>query len=213
MSEKRNGESSLESKIVLYTNENYNTYEYVPISSTGSYEYEYMVNYVNELNLKLEEYVKTKHTTVESFPCRGSKILASIDDYKEFNHVYVMYFVAGKVFTVHYEIESSSKEDDDILSLKIHSLETLKYDESNDNFVVVSKVIINPNLKQYRYRFGSYYSYFFDVGFKTDVGYFFTVNSDFNNGCNYYYNSGDWSEYDNSSVYFRFCSTVLAKDN
>lgn len=201
------------SKIVLYTNENYNTYEYVPINSEESDEYNEMVQYVNDLNLKLEEYVKTKHTKVESFPCRKNKTLESIDEYKEFNHVYVMYFVAGKVFTVHYEIESS-KRNSYVLYLKIDSLETLKYDESNDTFVVVSKVIINPDLKPAgTYRFNEN-TYSFDLQFNTGFGYFSKVNysSDYSS-CNQYYNNGDWSEYNNVSLYFRFSSAVLAKDN
>ena len=125
-----------------------------------------------------------------------------------------MYFVAGKVFTVHYEIESS-KYNNTILYVKIHSLETLKRDDSNDTFFVVSKVIINPNLKPlgtYRCNLDLYY---FDVGFNTMLGYFFKVkvSSDYNSICNHYYNSGDWSEYNNVNMNFRFCSAVLAKDN
>lgn len=87
------------SKIVTYTNENYNTYKYDGVTDEDSDE---MVKYVNYLNSKLEEYVKTmEYTKVEKFPCRENKTLDNIQEYSEFNHVYVMYFVAGKIFTVH----------------------------------------------------------------------------------------------------------------
>ena len=58
--------------------------------------------------------------------------------------------------------------------------------------------------------------YNLDVGFNIEYGYFFPVNrnySDYNSGCNHYYNSSDYSEYNKGIGYFEFCSAVLAKDN
>ena len=103
---------------------------------------------------------------------------------------------------------------DYISDLKIDSLETLKYDESKDTFDVVSKVIINPELKPFETYSFSISSYYLDVGINTDMGNFFPVDgSDYNSSCNHYYNSGDWSEYNDISPYLTFSSTVLAKDN
>lgn len=168
-----------------------------------------MVQYVNDLNSKLEKYVKTKHTTVKSFPCRREKTLENIQEYSEFNHVYVMYFVAGKIFTVHYEIVLEIKSEYHAY-LKINSLEMLKHDESKDTFVTVSKVIKDPDLESSGTYMFANYTYTFDLKFNTKFGNFSPKDAGDYKGCNRYYN---YSEYNEISPYFRFSSAVLAKDN
>lgn len=105
------------------------------------------------------------------------------EDLHDYNHMYIMYAVGERVFTVHYTLEYGTASNG-VYPLTVKEIETLKYNDKSDRFFdTVSRVNMNKGNKQY-----TPFTNVYELDITVDIGQYKV------SAYNYWYN------YNNSST-------------